>query len=1647
MQTNNPLRFHPTEMGYLPLFLTFLGFSLVCAQPKVHPPLEGTPYFYYGPEQIEVFSLSTQKIIVRFQDDLTYEQKAAIVGNESALTPLTEEMNMPAPKVSLIPISKSVREQEVLAMLERLENHPDVVYANPFLEYGDEGVLQGIMDEFIVKLKRESSFQALQEMAAATQTQILRQDEYSPSIYVLQTNKQSLGNALEMANYFHTSGRFEFAEPNFLLQLKKYTNDSFYNYQWSIENTGSSIQYNGTVDADMDVDLAWNTTTGSNTISVAILDEGVDLTHPDLTANLLTGYDATGLGSAGGPSNDDAHGTACAGIVAGIANNNAGIAGVAYSCRIVPIRIAYSDMNGDWVTTNSQIATAMNWAWNQGGADVLSNSWGGGSSSSSINAAINNALSSGRGGLGSPVLFSAGNGDGAVNYPANNNSTIAVAAMSMCNERKSPNSCDGEGWWGSDFGTNLDVAAPGVKIYTTDISGSAGYSNGDYAPTFNGTSSACPNAAGVMALILSFDPTLTATQARNTLEQSCTKVGGYTYNANVSGQPNGTWSTELGYGCVNANDALTLLGGGGGSNPCTAIPIACGATVSGSTVGGSTSNVQYSCINWDESGPEVLYQLVTTSVGDITATLSNLSDDMDVFLLSDCDVNACLAAADLTFTYQNAPADTYYIAVDGFQGASGTYTLSVNCIPFIDPTICNTTVASFPYTESYENGLGAWVQSQDDSLQWTNLSGAPGSPNTGPTAAYAGNYYMYIEASIPNFPSKTAGLQSPCLDLTNASSASLFFAYHMYGVAMGSLNVQVSTDDGLSWGSPIWTLSGDQGNAWDTATVDLTAYIGQSIKVRFFGTTGTDFTSDIAIDAVTIDITSLPFSCTSTPISCGATVSGTTVGGQSVFSQYNCVSWFESGPEVVYELILSNPSDVSASLSNLSDDMDLFFLDACDTTACLDYGDSNFSLANVPPGTYYLIVDGYLGASGTYTLDLTCTTIPDPTICNNTVSSFPYVESFENGLGQYVQSLADSIQWTNQSGGTPTSNTGPSAAFDGSFYMYTEASSNNPSYTAGLQSPCLDLSAATTATLAFSYHMFGVNMGTLDVEVSTDNGQTWSAPIWTLSGDQGNAWDSASVDLTPYAGQSIKVRFLGTTGSGVRSDMAVDRVMVHTTSGPLCQLFPPVLPTNLFATFLGQAQIEGIPAVNSDTIAAFDNNGNLAGKAPIIVSGGIAFFNLTIYGDDPLTPSIDEGMGPGETFTLRIKNLPACEVLWYPNILNPTFFTGWQNTNGLPLTGYDDPNDIYNFAMSDIDTIPLTAGWNLISMDVMPDDSTVVSVFGDLDPGNLVYVTGFDAGSKIYDPNGLPFLNTLIEVERYFAYWVRVLADDTLFVIGDAISTGLKQDLDAGWNLSAYVLQAPDSPSVYFNSLISTNNLVFVTGFDNGSQTYDPNGLPFLNTLTQLRNGFGYWVRVNNAVGGGSYRVSHNAYSQARTPIYDFINGHSNLGAEAVGQEVLVHRATGEVVAAMEVLEDGYLMTTAVYGDDPSTPEVEGLQLNEPLHFSFDGREADTEILFSGDMRVRKLELNFETTAILGVYPNPFTDVIQISYQLDKKAEVSIQIYNALGESVETLLLGTQTAAPHQASWNASDYPEGIYVIAFSINGMLQESHRVVRMK
>ncbi|MFD2186894.1 S8 family serine peptidase [Aquimarina celericrescens] len=169
-------------------------------------------------------------------------------------------------------------------------------------------------------------------------------------------------------------------------------------------------------------------------------------------------------------------------------------------------------------------------------------------------------------------------------------------------------------------------------------------------------------------------------------------------------------------------------------------------------------------------------------------------------------------------------------------------------------TGCTTGITAFPYNEGFENTLGAWTQSTADDIDWTvNASGTP-SNGTGPSSATQGTYYIFVEASGngTGYPNKQAILTSPCFDLSSTSQASFKFSYHMYGATdMGSIAVEASTDEGATWAS-IWSQTGNKGNSWQSADIDLAAYVGGGVQLRFNRITGATWQADIALDNVSL---------------------------------------------------------------------------------------------------------------------------------------------------------------------------------------------------------------------------------------------------------------------------------------------------------------------------------------------------------------------------------------------------------------------------------------------------------------------------------------------------------------------------------------------------------------------------------------------------------------------------------------------------------------------------------------------------------------------------------------------------------------------------------------------------------------------------
>lgn len=420
--------------------------------------------------------------------------------------------------------------------------------------------------EVIVKFHDGTSAPAASGRIAAMGATVVQTDYPEPGAYLISVGAS--GDSVDVANTLHEAADVDYAEPNFAQVVVQPGPVSAGNGSALLDRpveinlpVGDGSSFAGTLDGTTAPDPnlssqwglakiraaeAWAITAGVSTISVAVVDEGVDLTHEDLSLK-LPGFDAYDGDNNPQPNGNDAHGTACAGIVAAVRDNGRGGAGVAPGCRVLPVRIAKGIGGGFWDTDSAKVANGIRTAVDRG-ADVLSNSYSVAQSTAVTNA-FTYAATNGRGGRGCAMAAASGNTEGAsVIYPARLSPTVpglvAVGASNEWDQRKSPTSLDGETWWGSSAGPEVDVVAPGVHIFTTDIMGAAGYAGGNYTPKFNGTSSATPHVAGLMALILSLDPELRGWEVEELVKMTTVDLG-------VAGRDNFT-----GYGRIDARRAL-----------------------------------------------------------------------------------------------------------------------------------------------------------------------------------------------------------------------------------------------------------------------------------------------------------------------------------------------------------------------------------------------------------------------------------------------------------------------------------------------------------------------------------------------------------------------------------------------------------------------------------------------------------------------------------------------------------------------------------------------------------------------------------------------------------------------------------------------------------------------------------------------------------------------------------------------------------------------------------------------------------------------------------------------------------------------------------------------------------------------------------
>lgn len=354
---------------------------------------------------------------------------------------------------------------------------------------------------------------------------------------ILRIIVHDINKVLEIANKIYESDVAEFSIPDFYIPLElNQVNDPLFPLQFQMHNTGQVIDgVAGVNNIDCNALQAWDISLGNN-VTVAVFDQGLE-NHEDFGNRLIGGFTPATNGNGTPLLNGDTHGMNCAGVI-GASDDNLGLRGIAPNVNFLSVNIF---ANG---TTSGDIADGIQWAINNG-ADVLSNSWSYplapcDFTNIDIENAIQNAVTNGRNGRGSVVVFSSGNTGGCVNYPARNNNVISVGAVDN----------RGNLFNYSARGPELDLVAPSGQtnylgnIRTTDRMGIAGRVAGNYEPSFGGTSASCPVVSGVAALVLSVNPNLTQQEVRNILTSTATDMG------------TGGFDNNFGFGRVNAFAAV-----------------------------------------------------------------------------------------------------------------------------------------------------------------------------------------------------------------------------------------------------------------------------------------------------------------------------------------------------------------------------------------------------------------------------------------------------------------------------------------------------------------------------------------------------------------------------------------------------------------------------------------------------------------------------------------------------------------------------------------------------------------------------------------------------------------------------------------------------------------------------------------------------------------------------------------------------------------------------------------------------------------------------------------------------------------------------------------------------------------------------------
>ncbi|MBI2012284.1 S8 family serine peptidase [Candidatus Daviesbacteria bacterium] len=669
-----------------------------------------------------------------------------------------------------------------------------------------------VADELIIKFKEnkdiDENFKKKHQLSSAEkiikrQKQIERLQKKIAKFGVDRIYKAKVKNQQKLdliLRSLNLDPDIEYAEPNYLVSANLTPNDPDFSKLWGLKNSG---QTGGTTNADIGATVAWDINKDSNVV-VGVIDTGVDYNHPDLAGNIWTnpgeiagnnidddnngfvddirGFDF--VNNDPDPMDDHGHGTHVAGTIGASGNNNVGITGVNWSIKIASLKF----LSGSGFGSTTDAIEAIEYA-NLMGIKITNNSWGGGGYSQ----ALFDAISSANGGNNLFIAAAGNNGannDASPHYPSSYDSpnVVSVAATDHNDQLASF----------SNYGaSSVDLAAPGVSIYSTVPTGSCSLCSSSGYRYLNGTSMATPHVAGVAALLWSTNSGSSNQDIKNKLLASTTKLPSLQNKVLSAGRLSASNLFE--------DDSIA-------PSPITNLNVL-------------NKSHNFISLGWSATGDDGNSGIATSYDLRYSTSLIDENNFSNATPVAN-PPSPLPAGSSESFKITGLNSDTlYYFAIQALDNKDNRSSLS-------NVVSDKTKIATKIYEENFENGVNNWITEGSDGNGGANLWHLSSKRSSSPS-----NAWYYGKEATSNYDSgfRNFGyLTSPEINLASVQGSLLSFN-HFLATENSSFYdkaaLLVSNNNGASWTS-LFSKSSTNGS-FIKESVDLSMFDGSKIKLRF----------------------------------------------------------------------------------------------------------------------------------------------------------------------------------------------------------------------------------------------------------------------------------------------------------------------------------------------------------------------------------------------------------------------------------------------------------------------------------------------------------------------------------------------------------------------------------------------------------------------------------------------------------------------------------------------------------------------------------------------------------------------------------------------------------------------------------------------